>query len=63
MSPTYLIVRHLVEPFADFGLLETRPHEVEPLKVGLHHEFRKTPLCGQFLRFDFGTESPHGVEV
>ncbi len=58
LSPTYLAVRQLVEPFADFGLLETRPHEVEPPKVSLHHEFRKTPLCDRFLRFDFGAESP-----
>jgi hypothetical protein len=58
LSPTYLSMRQLVEPFGDFGLLESRMPEVEPPKVSLHCEFRKAPLCGRFLRFDFGPESP-----
>ncbi|MGH7673421.1 MAG: hypothetical protein ACREMC_11040 [Gemmatimonadales bacterium] len=58
LTATYLAMRRLLDPFADFGVLEARPQAVEPPQVSAWNEFRKGSLCDRLLRFEFGADPP-----
>ncbi|HVH66995.1 MAG TPA: hypothetical protein VM716_03935 [Gemmatimonadales bacterium] len=54
IEPLYPVIRRVIEPLADFGLLERRLPPGDGHAVPRVAEFRPADLVARFLSFDFG---------